>query len=96
MIVLVANHLPPSVRGRLKLWFIEPKPNVFVSCIKDRVADKVIEELWSICPVNSGLLIIKSNVTTQGFSIDSRGEPNKSLYQKEGISLIIDKMLVSE
>lgn len=45
MIVLIAQHLAPAVRGRLKLWFIEPKPNVFVSGIKDHQAEKVVEYL---------------------------------------------------
>ena len=31
MLVVVANDLPPAVRGRMKLWFVEPRPNVFVS-----------------------------------------------------------------
>ena len=43
MIVVVADSIPPAIRGRMKLWFIEPKPNVFVSGVKDTVAngDKV-------------------------------------------------------
>lgn len=28
MLVVIANDLPDAVRGRLKLWFVEPRPNV--------------------------------------------------------------------
>ena len=45
MIVLVANSLPPAVRGKLKLWFEEPRPNVFVSGITDALADNVVDML---------------------------------------------------
>gem|GEM_PF-6413815 len=26
MMVVIASELPPAVRGRMKLWFIEPRP----------------------------------------------------------------------
>ena len=59
MVVVIANHLPPAVRGRMKLWFIETKPNVFVSGIKDSVADSVIRYLYNHCPISSGLIIFQ-------------------------------------
>ena len=37
MLVVIANDLPPAVRGRMKLWFVEPRANMFVSGIKDSV-----------------------------------------------------------
>ena len=60
MIVLAANSLPPEVRGKLKLWFEEPRPNVFVSGITDALADNVVDMLMERCPPASGLLIFKS------------------------------------
>ena len=50
MLVVIANDLPPAVRGRMKLWFVEPRPNIFVSGIKDSVAKKVIDYLVPYCP----------------------------------------------
>lgn len=29
MVVVVADQIPDAVRGKMKLWFIELKPNVF-------------------------------------------------------------------
>ena len=46
MLIVIANNLPPAVRGRLKLWFIEPKPNVFVSGVKHSVAETVLKYLY--------------------------------------------------
>ena len=60
MIVVIANSLPDRIRGRMKLWFIEPKPNVFVSGVTDHVADKVVSYLLDNCPLESGLLVFKS------------------------------------
>lgn len=36
MTVIVANDTPPAIRGILKRWFVEPKPNVFVGEISPR------------------------------------------------------------
>lgn len=47
MIVVVANDLPDAIRGKMKLWFIEIKPYVFVSGANDQVADNVICYLFS-------------------------------------------------
>ena len=57
MLVVIANNLPPAVRGRMKLWFVEPRANVFVSGVKDSVARSVIDYLFESCPARSGLLI---------------------------------------
>ncbi len=46
MVVVIANDLPPAVRGRMKLCFVEPRANIFISGIKDSVADKVITYLF--------------------------------------------------
>ena len=43
----------------MKLWFIEPKPNVFISGIKDSVADTVIDLLLKYCPFEADLIIFK-------------------------------------
>jgi len=72
MVVVIANDLPPAVRGRMKLWFVEPRPNIFVSGIKDSVADDVVQYLVKSCPNSSGLMVFQRHPPLQ----DSRfGEP---------------------
>lgn len=51
MIVVVADSIPPAIRGRMKLWFIESKANVFVSGVKDSVAKGVVDYLYDNCPI---------------------------------------------
>ena len=43
MTVLIAHDTPPAIRGILKRWFVEPKPNVFVGTINRRTRDKVLD-----------------------------------------------------
>lgn len=72
MLVIVAANIPNAVRGKLKLWFIEPKPFVFVSRVSDSVAHKVIDQLMELCDEESEILIIES----------IRKAPGYRLYQK--------------
>ncbi|NNM51049.1 MAG: type I-E CRISPR-associated endoribonuclease Cas2 [Pseudomonadales bacterium] len=79
MLVVVANDLPPAVRGRMKLWFVEPKPNVFVSGIKDSVAITVIDYLYKHCPPESGIVIFRLIQTPPGYEIRIIGSTKKVL-----------------
>lgn len=90
MVVVIANNIPPAVRGRMKLWFVEPRANVFVSGIKDSVARSVIEYLIQSCPWESGLLIFEKINTAPGFRIYGRGGPNRSITEVSGYQLVKD------
>ena len=74
MIVVFAEKLPPAVRGKLKLWFVEPVPNVFISSVSDALAGIVADRLFESCPKESGMLIVRSK----------RGAPGYVLMQKAG------------
>lgn len=93
MVVVIANDLPPAVRGRMKLWFVEPRANVFVSGIKDSVADDVVDYLMKSCPKKSGLLIFQRTNRPPFFKIHGTGDTNKEICDISGYQLIIEKTL---
>lgn len=95
MLVVVANDLPPAVRGRMKLWFVEPRPNVFVSGIKDSVATTVVDYLYKHCPPESGLLMFRSIPHAPGFEMLSIGPPRKPITVISGMQLIVETLKVS-
>lgn len=76
----------------MKLWFIEPRPNVFVSGIKDSVATTVVEYLYKHCPPESGVLVVRSIASAPGFEIRSIGPPRKSVVDLSGLQLIIETL----
>lgn len=90
MLIVVADHLPAAVRGRMKLWFIEVRPNVFVSGIKDAVADRVITYLMKHCPASSGVTFFKSIPKAPGYQIKTLGETKKKLTDITGLQLVIE------
>lgn len=92
MLVVVANNLPPAVRGRMKLWFIEPKPNVFVSGIKDSVALDVIDYLYKKCPQESGIVIFRTLSVSPGYEIRTIGPSKKMMTEITGLQLVIETL----
>lgn len=96
MIVVIADHLPAAVRGRMKLWFIEPKPNVFVSGIKDSTAEKVIEYLYKYCPPSSNLLVFQKTNETPGYKIRGSGSTVSRITSISGMQLMFDNQIISD
>lgn len=93
MLVVVANDLPPAVRGRMKLWFVEPKPHVFVSGLKDAVAIKVTEYLIRHCPAEAGVIIFRSLPVPPGYVIRVIGTPKKEHTEISGLQLVFESFL---
>jgi CRISPR-associated protein Cas2 len=91
MVVVLAHHIPPAVRGRMKLWFVEPRPNVFVSGIIDSVARDVVEYLVKACPPSSGLLVFEEINKPPGYRMWGTGTPDKKIVMYDGYPLIVEK-----
>lgn len=91
MLVVIANDLPPAVRGRMKLWFVDPRANVFVSGIKDNVAQKVVDYLQEHCPPESGLLMFLKTPEPPGYRILGRGDHKREIVLLDGLQLVRDK-----
>lgn len=92
MLVVLANDLPPAVRGRMKLWFTEPRANVFVSGIKDSVALTVIDYLHKHCPPESGVMIFRSLPKPPGFEVQTIGPTRKPLVEISGLQLVVETL----
>lgn len=90
MMVVVANNLPDAVRGRLKCWFIEPKPNVFVSGLKDTLFKKLVDYLFESCGEESGLVIFCAQSAAPGYRIYEKGKPDRKLVEVSGLQLILE------
>ena len=95
MTVIVAHDIPDAIRGMLKRWFIEPRPNVFVGTLNRRTRDKTLDYIKR----NAGgvaLLIISSDTKCQGFRIDSHGEVRRKEAMKSGLWLVAEEWIEPE
>ena len=92
MTVIVANDVPPAVRGMLKRWFVEPRPNVFVGSINRRTREKTIEYIRRNAE-GVGMLVIHSEPNAQGFRVETFGETQRKEIRKSGLWLIAEEWM---
>lgn len=90
MTVIVANDTPPAIRGLLKRWFIEPRPNVFVGTVNRRTREKTLEYVRRNAP-GLGLLMIATDGSSQGFAVSVFGETDRIPARVCGHYLIAEK-----
>lgn len=76
----------------MKLWFVEPRPNVFVSGIKDSVATTVIDYLYKHCPPDSGVMFFRSLSRPPGYEIRTIGPTRKRQTEVSGLQLVIETL----
>ena len=99
MTVIVANDTPDAIRGMLKRWFIEPRPNVFVGTLNARTHAKVIEYIVLQSPANFGMLIISTAPNCEGYQIERFGPCGCSGRKPviiSGISLLAEAWVEAE
>ena len=95
MMVIVANDTPPAIRGLLKRWFVEPKPNVFVGSVNTRTREKVLEYIRRNGQ-DVGMLVMTDDQTSQGFAVQMFGETDRRIVKETGHYLIVEKWDESE
>ena len=78
MTVIVGNDVPDAIRGHLKRWFIEMKPNVFVGTVNQRTRKNVVAFLMRWASEDMGLLMIASAPNCQGYEIERIGPEGKT------------------
>ncbi len=95
MTVIVAHDTPDAIRGMLKRWFIEPRPNVFIGTLNARAHAKTIAYIRR----NSrdfGMLIISSAPNCQGYIIETTGSTPRKEVDFSGLKLIAEKWIDPE
>ena len=88
MTVIIAQNTPDKVRGLLKRWFLEPKPNVFVGTVNRRTREKVLAYILRYSPEDLSLLVISDDCGTQGFSVIHYREPKRRASSLSGLYLV--------
>ncbi len=90
MLVVVADNIPPAVRGRMKLYFVEPRPGIFVSGLNDSLATEVANYLLSYSR-NGGMMIFQSLNRAPWFKIHTVGNVKKNIKNFNGLQLVLEK-----
>ena len=99
MTCLLANDTPPAIRGLLKRWFIEPRPNVFVGTLNPRTHRKVMDYILRNAHKDFGVLIITSAPNCQGYTIERIGPCGclgRDQVELSGIPLVAESWVEAE
>ncbi|MDD5651202.1 MAG: type I-E CRISPR-associated endoribonuclease Cas2e [Candidatus Nanoarchaeia archaeon] len=92
MIVVIADFLHPAIRGRMKLWFVEIRPNVFVSGVTDSIAEHVVDYLYKSCvSTKSSFTIFQKINKSPGYKIRWLNSPKKNIIEISGLQLVQEK-----
>ena len=87
MVVLILENVPPSLRGDLSRWMIEPQAGIFLGRMTARIRD----ELWkkAVAGRKAGACLqMWSAPTEQGFQWRSFGDCSRSIGDYEGLYLV--------
>lgn len=95
MTVIIANDTPPAIRGLLKRWFIEPRPNIFVGTVNTRTRAKTLEYICRNAP-GLGLLVIGTDRSAQGFSVECFGETLRRPVRLSGLQVLAEAWAETE
>lgn len=90
MTVIVAYDTPDAIRGMLKRWFIEPRPNVFVGTLNRRTHEKTIDYIKRNAG-GIGMLIVSAYPNCQGYKIDTTGGTDRKGVEVSGLWLVAEK-----
>ncbi|MCX6992061.1 MAG: type I-E CRISPR-associated endoribonuclease Cas2e [Kiritimatiellaeota bacterium] len=89
MTVIIANDTPPAIRGLLKRWFVEPRPNVFVGSVNPRTRAKTLEYIRRNAP-GLGMLVIGSERSSQGYCIECFGDTPRLPVRLSGLQVLAE------
>lgn len=87
MVVLILESVPPSLRGELSRWMLEPKGGVFVGtlsgAVRDLLWDKAIREVRQ-----GGCTMLHRADNEQGFAVRSFGDTSRAVEEWDGLFLV--------
>lgn len=87
MVVMILENVPPSLRGELTRWMLEPHAGVFVGTVSALVRDKLWDKVRSSIR-QGGCMLIHSTNNEQGFAIKLWGDCRRGIEDFEGLSLV--------
>jgi len=87
MVVIILERVPPSLRGELTRWLVEPHPGVFVGHVNALVREK----LWEKCceaKRTGGVVQAWSTNTEQRFAMQVAGDTKRTVVDYDGLQLV--------
>ncbi len=87
MLVMILKKAPPSLKGALSRWLIEPSTGVFLGNPSARVRDKLWEK--AVARIRDGSVVqIWNTRCPQGYTYRQHGNDDRMLVDHDGLALV--------
>ena len=87
MLVIAVEGVPPRMRGRLSLWFVEVRAGLYVGAASARLRDRVWEEI--ISDIGDGnAVMIEPAANEAGFAFRTAGRNRRMPMDDHGLPLV--------
>lgn len=86
MTVIVVERVPPSLRGELTRWLIQPHTGIFVGRLSALVREKLWELICDKLGAGAALMLYASD-TEQGYAMLTYGKTDRQLRDFDGLVL---------
>lgn len=87
MLVIVAENVPPRLRGRLGLWLVEVRAGVYVGDVSRRVRDMIWHNMEEGAEDGNVVMAWTSN-NESGFDFLTLGTNRRIPVEMDGIKLV--------
>lgn len=87
MLVIVAENVPPRLRGRLGLWLVEVRAGVYVGKVSRRVREMIWDNLERGVEEGNAVMVWSSN-SESGFDFLTLGANRRMPVEMDGIKLV--------
>lgn len=87
MLVIVAENVPPRLRGRLAIWLLEVRAGVYVGKISRRVREMLWEQVEKGMEGGNAVMAWTTN-TESGFDFMTLGANRRIPKEMDGIKLV--------
>ena len=87
MLVIVAENVPPRLRGRLAVWLLEVRAGVYVGKVSRRIREMIWETIEKGFDQGNVVMAWTTN-TESGFDFQTLGKNRRIPKDMEGLKLV--------
>ena len=87
MVVVVAERVPPRLRGRLAVWLLEVRAGVYVGNTSTRIREMIWEQVNGLADDGNVVMSWQTN-TESGFDFITYGANRRMPIDSDGLRLV--------
>ena len=87
MLMVVAESVPPRLRGRLAVWLLEVRAGVYVGDVSKRIREMIWFQISELADDGNVVMAWATN-TESGFDFQTYGENRREPIDLDGLRLV--------